>query len=128
MLLPSKLPLALPLGRVLPPTSHPNPRRRRPTNDTSSSFTANPAYKHHIESDRGGEGSSQRYPRDHKHHQSPIAITMPIDINSLRTYKGGDPDAYRLYMTQRYKDPTLGAFGRGRARVAVPVENSIFCE
>jgi hypothetical protein len=37
---------------------------------------------------------------------------MPIDINSLRTYKGGDPDAYRLYMTQRYKDPTLGAFGR----------------
>ena len=22
---------------------------------------------------------------------------MPIDINSLRTYKGGDPDAYRRY-------------------------------
>ena len=37
---------------------------------------------------------------------------MPIDINSLRTYKGGDPDAYRLYMTQRYKDPTLGALRR----------------
>jgi len=32
---------------------------------------------------------------------------MPIDINSLRTYKGGDPDAYRRYMTQRFKDPTL---------------------
>ena len=54
---------------------------------------------------------------------------MPIDINSLRTYKGGDPDAYRLYMTQRYKDPTLGAFGRADVPCrSVPVENSIFCE
>jgi seryl-tRNA synthetase len=32
---------------------------------------------------------------------------MPIDINSLRTYRGGNPDAYRTYMQQRYKDPTL---------------------
>ncbi|KAL9180509.1 LOW QUALITY PROTEIN: hypothetical protein ACHAXT_010962 [Thalassiosira profunda] len=32
---------------------------------------------------------------------------MPIDINSLRTYKGGDPDAYRRYQEQRYKDPTV---------------------
>ena len=32
---------------------------------------------------------------------------MPIDINSLRTYKGGDPDAYRRYMTQRYKNPEI---------------------
>ena len=32
---------------------------------------------------------------------------MPIDINSLRTYKGGNPEAYRLYMKQRFKDPTL---------------------
>mmetsp|Transcript_8944 Transcript_8944/g.21722 ORF Transcript_8944/g.21722 Transcript_8944/m.21722 type:complete len:493 (-) Transcript_8944:193-1671(-) len=32
---------------------------------------------------------------------------MPIDINFLRTYKGGDPDAYRRYMTQRYKNPDL---------------------
>ena len=32
---------------------------------------------------------------------------MPIDINSLRTYKGGNPDAYRTYMKQRFKDPTL---------------------
>ena len=41
---------------------------------------------------------------------------MPIDINSLRTYKGGDPDAYRLYMTQRYKDPTLGALASVQSR------------
>ena len=32
---------------------------------------------------------------------------MPIDINSLRTYKGGDPDAYRRYMEQRFKDPAV---------------------
>ncbi|KAL3761158.1 hypothetical protein ACHAWU_000253 [Discostella pseudostelligera] len=32
---------------------------------------------------------------------------MPIDINSLRTYRGGDPDAYRHYMTQRFKDPAI---------------------
>lgn len=32
---------------------------------------------------------------------------MPIDINFLRTYKGGDPDAYRRYMTQRFKNPDL---------------------
>jgi len=53
---------------------------------------------------------------------------MPIDINSLRTYKGGDPDAYRLYMTQRYKDPTLGAFGRAdvpMCRCAVPFPSKI---
>ena len=28
---------------------------------------------------------------------------MPIDINELRDYKGGDPDKYRLYMEQRFK-------------------------
>ena len=32
---------------------------------------------------------------------------MPIDINSLRTYKGGNPDKYRTYMQQRYKDPKI---------------------
>lgn len=32
---------------------------------------------------------------------------MPIDINSLRTYKGGNPDAYRRYMTQRFKNPDI---------------------
>jgi seryl-tRNA synthetase len=32
---------------------------------------------------------------------------MPIDINSLRTYRGGDPDAYRHYMAQRFKDPAI---------------------
>jgi seryl-tRNA synthetase len=32
---------------------------------------------------------------------------MPIDINELRTYKGGDPEKYKLYMTQRYKDATI---------------------
>ncbi|EED90361.1 seryl-trna synthetase [Thalassiosira pseudonana CCMP1335] len=32
---------------------------------------------------------------------------MPIDINSLRTYKGGAPELYRQYMQQRFKDPTL---------------------
>ncbi|KAL7547292.1 hypothetical protein ACHAWF_010622 [Thalassiosira exigua] len=32
---------------------------------------------------------------------------MPIDINVLRTYKGGDPDAYRRYMEQRFKDATI---------------------
>ena len=39
-------------------------------------------------------------------HTPPFTI-MPIDINSLRTYRGGNPDAYRTYMTQRYKDPSL---------------------
>jgi len=28
---------------------------------------------------------------------------MPIDINELRTYKGGDPAKYRKYMEQRFK-------------------------
>ena len=32
---------------------------------------------------------------------------MPIDINELRTYKGGNPDAYRDYMSKRFKDPTI---------------------
>jgi len=32
---------------------------------------------------------------------------MPIDINELRTYKGGNPDAYRSHMSKRYKDPTI---------------------
>ncbi|KAL7487283.1 hypothetical protein ACHAW6_012879, partial [Cyclotella cf. meneghiniana] len=34
-------------------------------------------------------------------------VRMPIDINSLRSYKGGNPDAYRQYMAQRYKNPAL---------------------
>mmetsp|Transcript_16485 Transcript_16485/g.34630 ORF Transcript_16485/g.34630 Transcript_16485/m.34630 type:complete len:501 (-) Transcript_16485:215-1717(-) len=32
---------------------------------------------------------------------------MPIDINSLRTYKGGDPELYRQSMRQRFKDPAI---------------------
>lgn len=32
---------------------------------------------------------------------------MPIDINELRDYKGGDPNKYRKYMEQRHKDITL---------------------
>lgn len=32
---------------------------------------------------------------------------MPIDINELRDYKGGDPEKYRTYMKQRFKDPTI---------------------
>ena len=32
---------------------------------------------------------------------------MPIDINELRDYKGGNPDQWRKYMQQRYKDATL---------------------
>jgi len=31
---------------------------------------------------------------------------MPIDINELRSYKGGDPDKYRKYMAQRFKPTT----------------------
>eukprot|EP00591_Stephanopyxis_turris_P001750 CAMPEP_0195517654 /NCGR_PEP_ID=MMETSP0794_2-20130614/11191_1 /TAXON_ID=515487 /ORGANISM="Stephanopyxis turris, Strain CCMP 815" /LENGTH=486 /DNA_ID=CAMNT_0040646491 /DNA_START=55 /DNA_END=1515 /DNA_ORIENTATION=+ len=30
---------------------------------------------------------------------------MPIEINVLRTYKGGDPEKYRTYMKQRFKPP-----------------------
>ena len=32
---------------------------------------------------------------------------MPIDINELRDYKGGDPAKWRTYMEQRFKDPTI---------------------
>ncbi|KAL7442283.1 hypothetical protein ACHAXM_009190 [Skeletonema potamos] len=32
---------------------------------------------------------------------------MPIDINELRTYKGGNPDAYRDHMRKRFKDPSI---------------------
>jgi seryl-tRNA synthetase len=32
---------------------------------------------------------------------------MPIDINELRDYKGGDPEKWRTYMRQRFKDPML---------------------
>jgi seryl-tRNA synthetase len=32
---------------------------------------------------------------------------MPIDINELRDYKGGDPSKWKKYMEQRYKDATL---------------------
>lgn len=30
---------------------------------------------------------------------------MPIDINELRDYRGGDPEKYRIYMRQRNKPP-----------------------
>mmetsp|Transcript_21929 Transcript_21929/g.36251 ORF Transcript_21929/g.36251 Transcript_21929/m.36251 type:complete len:481 (-) Transcript_21929:150-1592(-) len=32
---------------------------------------------------------------------------MPIDLNELREYKGGKPDKYRTYMTQRFKSPEI---------------------
>ncbi|GAX11429.1 seryl-tRNA synthetase [Fistulifera solaris] len=32
---------------------------------------------------------------------------MPIDINELRDYKGGDPVKWKTYMEQRYKDPSI---------------------
>jgi len=32
---------------------------------------------------------------------------MPIDINELRDYKGGDPEKYRTYQKQRFKDPSV---------------------
>jgi seryl-tRNA synthetase len=32
---------------------------------------------------------------------------MPIDINELREYRGGDPEKWRKFMKDRYKDPTL---------------------
>jgi seryl-tRNA synthetase len=32
---------------------------------------------------------------------------MPIDINELRDYKGGDPSKWRKYMEQRFKDPSI---------------------
>ena len=32
---------------------------------------------------------------------------MPIDINELRPYKGGDPAKWKKYMEQRFKDATI---------------------
>jgi seryl-tRNA synthetase len=32
---------------------------------------------------------------------------MPIDINELRDYKGGDPAKWRKYMEMRFKDPAI---------------------
>ena len=32
---------------------------------------------------------------------------MPIDVNELRDYKGGDPARWKKYMEQRFKDPTV---------------------
>lgn len=32
---------------------------------------------------------------------------MPIDINNLRDYKGGNPSEWRTYMTKRFKDPDI---------------------
>lgn len=32
---------------------------------------------------------------------------MPIDINELRDYKGGDPNKWKRYMEKRFKDPSL---------------------
>ena len=32
---------------------------------------------------------------------------MPIDINWLRTDKGGDPEKWREYQARRFKDPAL---------------------
>jgi len=36
-----------------------------------------------------------------------LLTKMPIDINELRDYKGGDPAKWRTYMEQRFKDPTI---------------------
>ena len=32
---------------------------------------------------------------------------MPIEINLLRDYKGGDPEKYRKYQAMRFKDPQV---------------------
>ncbi|KAL7575760.1 hypothetical protein ACA910_003090 [Epithemia clementina (nom. ined.)] len=32
---------------------------------------------------------------------------MPIDVNELRDYKGGDPGLWKKYMEQRFKDPSI---------------------
>ena len=32
---------------------------------------------------------------------------MPIEINVLRSYKGGNPELWREYQTKRFKDPSL---------------------
>jgi len=32
---------------------------------------------------------------------------MPIDINNLRDYKGGEPEKWRTYMKQRFKSPEI---------------------
>jgi len=32
---------------------------------------------------------------------------MPIDINNLRTYRGGEPEKWRKYMADRFKDPAI---------------------
>lgn len=32
---------------------------------------------------------------------------MPIDVNELRDYKGGDPLKWKKYMEQRFKDPAI---------------------
>ena len=32
---------------------------------------------------------------------------MPIDINELRDYKGGDPEKWKGYMEKRFKDPAI---------------------
>jgi len=32
---------------------------------------------------------------------------MPIDVNELRDYRGGDPAKWKKYMEQRYKDPSI---------------------
>ena len=32
---------------------------------------------------------------------------MPIDVNELRDYKGGDPAQWKKYMEQRFKDPAI---------------------
>eukprot|EP00816_Leptocylindrus_hargravesii_P007582 CAMPEP_0196811786 /NCGR_PEP_ID=MMETSP1362-20130617/20058_1 /TAXON_ID=163516 /ORGANISM="Leptocylindrus danicus, Strain CCMP1856" /LENGTH=478 /DNA_ID=CAMNT_0042187169 /DNA_START=23 /DNA_END=1459 /DNA_ORIENTATION=- len=32
---------------------------------------------------------------------------MPIELNLLRTYKGGDPEKYREYQKKRFKDPAV---------------------
>jgi seryl-tRNA synthetase len=39
-------------------------------------------------------------------HINTISI-MPIDINLLRTYKGGNPAEWKTYMEQRFKEPGL---------------------
>jgi seryl-tRNA synthetase len=39
--------------------------------------------------------------------QTAFESTMPIDINELRDYKGGDPLKWRKFMEQRFKDPAV---------------------
>ena len=41
--------------------------------------------------------------KEHNSTASVSLLTMPIDINELRDYKGGDPAKWRKYMAARFK-------------------------